>query len=39
MNKKRTIIRIKMLIKNTRRTLYELEQELQRIIEAEEKKK
>ena len=37
MNKKRTIIRIKLLIKNTRRTLYELEQELQRIIEAEGK--
>lgn len=38
MNKKRTIIRIKLLIKNTRRTLYELEQELQSLIDAEEKK-
>lgn len=37
MNKKRTIIRIKLLIKNARRALFELEQELQRIIEAEEK--
>lgn len=37
-NRKRTIIRIKLLIQRTRRTLYLLEQELQSLIDAEEKK-
>lgn len=37
MNRKRTIIRIKLLIKQTRRTLFMLEEELQRIIDAEGK--
>jgi hypothetical protein len=36
-NKKKTIIRIKLLIQKTRRTLYLLESELQSIIDAEEK--
>lgn len=37
MNKKKTIIRIKQLIKQARRDLYLLESELQSIIDAEEK--
>jgi hypothetical protein len=37
MNKTKTIIRVKLLIKNARRALNELERELQGIIESEEK--
>jgi hypothetical protein len=38
MNRKSTIIRLKVLIKNTREALSLLEQELQSIISDEEKK-
>ena len=38
MNRKAIVIRLKILIRNTRKTLFLLEQELQSIIDAEEKK-
>lgn len=38
MNRKATIIRLKILIANTRKALNELEEELQSIINAEERK-
>lgn len=38
MTNKSAIIRLKILIKNTRKTLFLLEQELQSIIDNEEKK-
>lgn len=38
MNNRAVIIRLKVLISNTRKTLFLLEQELQSIIDAEEKK-
>lgn len=38
MSNKAIIIRLKILIRNTRNTLFLLEQELQSIINAEEKK-
>lgn len=36
-SKKATMIRLKVLIKNTRKILYALEDELQRIIDSEER--
>lgn len=38
MNRKAIVIRLKILIRNTRKTLFLLEQELQSIISDEEKK-